>query len=194
MEKFWDVINTLAAIGAWIFVVWFGVSLKNLKSITDSLKGVFDSMKSSSEYLAKVQSTAQKLYDPDEVEKVVTLKVLARELEFNESLKQLREEARREQESKIKLTAQQEAEKTQAVSERMEDTIEKMLKPFMIFSAHAALNLTDDEVNDILSKLDDPEAKENVSSFLDELKKSIENALGKPNQSTHSITAAGGSE
>ena len=42
MDTFLEVLNVLAVIGIWILVVWFGYSIKILKSITDSMKSVFD--------------------------------------------------------------------------------------------------------------------------------------------------------
>ena len=47
MDAFRDVVMWLGVAGIWVFCFWFAKSLCHLKSMTESMKNVFDSMQAS---------------------------------------------------------------------------------------------------------------------------------------------------
>ena len=58
-----------------ILVGFVGFAVKNLKGITATLKNAFDSMETSVQYVKAVQEIGKSLYDPNEIEKLVRIRI-----------------------------------------------------------------------------------------------------------------------
>lgn len=68
------VIEIIGVIGIWAVIFWLTKLIANLKGGIDAQKAVIDSMSSQADYISNVHSTVSKLYDPGEIEKLVSAK------------------------------------------------------------------------------------------------------------------------
>ncbi len=82
----------LLTIGIWIYVVWFSKSISNIKKMSDSMKNIFDSMKTDAEYFEKVRNTVKDLYGPEVVENIVLMRNKETQLKYEKEIKAISEE------------------------------------------------------------------------------------------------------
>ena len=81
-------IQIIGIVGIWFLVVWLARLLVTLKNGISAQKSIIESFAAQSAYINNVQGTLSKLYDPKEIENIVTIKVeQARRKDFHESNK-----------------------------------------------------------------------------------------------------------
>ena len=75
MEEFLKLVEVIGVIGIWIVVLWASKLIVTLKSGIDSQKSIIDSFKAQSDYINTLQGTVSRLYNPQEIDKIVSVKV-----------------------------------------------------------------------------------------------------------------------
>ena len=72
-----EYIHFIVSLLVLILVGFIGFAVKNLKGVTATLKNAFESMETSVQYVKAVQEIGKSLYDPNEIEKLVKLRIEA---------------------------------------------------------------------------------------------------------------------
>jgi hypothetical protein len=84
--KVLDIVATFIAGGA---LIWAIKLVKTLKEGINAQKAIIDSFKAQSDYVGNVQSTLSKLYDPQEIENIVNVKVSEKAAKLSKSRENL---------------------------------------------------------------------------------------------------------
>ena len=74
MEEYLIYIQTAGIVGVWIIVFWLAKLILTLKSGIDAQKSVIESITKQADYVNNLQGTVTKLYDPKEIENLVSAK------------------------------------------------------------------------------------------------------------------------
>jgi len=172
MDTFMEIIRSLGVVGVWIYLIWLSRTVSNLKSMTDATKNIFDSMKASSDYLEAVHATARSLYDPREIQKIVTAKVEKELLEYDRAAESMRaslEQAQTEvsslasdkQELALLLATQYEGYRNLA------EVYGTDLIALGTFAIWVGLYVSEERIQEAIARLDPGEAKERVEALVD---------------------------
>ena len=70
-----EAIEIITLIGVWILIFWVPFQIKRLNETIDAQSKLISNFESQSEYLSNVQETMSRLYDPKEIETIVSAKV-----------------------------------------------------------------------------------------------------------------------
>lgn len=87
MEEYFKIFELIGYLIATVALVWLIKIVHTLKAAIESQKAVIDSLKSHADYVGGIQSTVSKLYDPNEIERLVNAKVQSEILEKEASFR-----------------------------------------------------------------------------------------------------------
>ncbi len=139
-----QIIGFVGIAGIWILVVWFARLLLTLKNGITAQKSIIDSFAAQSSYINNVQGTLSKLYDPKEIENIVTIKVEhARRIDFRES-------------SKI-----------------MSDITQKNIVAPLFFIAHSLIYMSDFTIEEVLKNIRHKDESHFIEAFVRDTRKGI---------------------
>lgn len=72
-----EIIEVIGTIGIWILIFWVPFQIKRLNQTISAQSKLIESFELQSSYIGNVQETMSRLYDPKEIEAIVTAKVEA---------------------------------------------------------------------------------------------------------------------
>ncbi len=163
MDTFMNIVTVIGVIGVWMYLIWISTTVKNLKSMTDSTKNIFDSMKTSSDYFKNVHETAQSLHDPTVLDNVVKLRVELKQEESKKVIDSLQKEVEKvkeehlkdkehsEKKSEVATKAFNLCEKIQKLNRELHETYKNDVGALIVFIYFATNNLTKEQMNMFLS-------------------------------------------
>lgn len=140
-----------------VLVGFIGFAVKNLKGVTATLKNAFDSLETSVQYVKAVQEVGKSLYDPNEIEKLVRIRIEAATSEIRTTAKE-----------NIELNKKETLETLFAGMDKLKNGLESDFGPLLMFVFAATTFLSPDYLDYIIqtsSEVGNPELlKQTVQS------------------------------